>query len=148
MWPEAISPPQCEEIVINADPFELQHLSQSGQRLLQRDAWRNEGRPHGRLACDPQLSRQSDPLHLAGRPFGKFADHQHVARDLEVGDAPVGEPANVFRRRRSMGPQHDRRGDVLAQRRVGDGKGYGLRYRRMLQENLFDFLWGKLLRRD
>ena len=42
-------------------------------------------------------------------------------------------------------PQHDRRGDVLTQRGVGDGKGYGLCHRRMFQEHFVDFLRGDFL---
>ena len=83
---------------------------------------------------------------LAGRAFWDFADDEHLARDLEVGDAADGELTNVFRRRRSVGPQHDGRGDVLTQRGVRDGKGDGLCHRRMFQEHFVDFLRGYLSR--
>ena len=43
--------------------------------------------------------------------------------------------------RRRVGPQYDGRRDVLAQRGVGDGKGYGLCHRRMFQEHFVDFPW-------
>ena len=45
----------------------------------------------------------------------------------------------------ACGPQHDRRRDVLTQRGVGDGKGYGLCHRRMFQEHVVDFLRGDFL---
>ena len=45
----------------------------------------------------------------------------------------------------ACGPQHDGRRDVLAQRGVGDGKGYGLCHRRMFQEHFVDFLRGDFL---
>src|ERR1700681_2232013 len=52
---------------------------------------------------------------------------------------------NVSRRRRRVGPQHDRRCDVLTQRGVRDRKGYGLGHRWMVQEHFIDFLWGDFL---
>ena len=99
----------------------------------------------GRCGRETQSGRQADTLHFAGRAFWDFADDEHLARDLEVGDAADGELTNVFRRRGSVGPQHDGRGDVLTQRRVGDGKGYGLCHRRMFQEHFVDFPRGDLL---
>ena len=45
----------------------------------------------------------------------------------------------------ACGPQHDRRGDVLTQRGMGDGKGYGLCHRWMFQEHFVDFLGGDFL---
>ena len=45
----------------------------------------------------------------------------------------------------SVGPQHDRRRDVLSQRGMRNGKGYGLCHRRMFQEHFVDFLWGDFL---
>ncbi len=44
-----------------------------------------------------------------------------------------------------MGPQYNSRGDVLTQRGVGDGKGYRLCHRRMLQQHVVDFLRGYFL---
>ena len=93
----------------------------------------------------PSLAAKPITLHFAGRAFWDFLDDEHLARDLEVGDAPDGELTNVFRRRRSVGPQHDGRRDVLAQRGVGDGKGYGLCHRRMFQEHFVDFPRGDFL---
>src|SRR4029077_4597607 len=84
-------------------------------------------------------------LHFAGRAFWDFPDDKDLARDLEVGDAPDCELTNVFRRRRRVGPQHDRRCDVLTQRGVRNGKGYGLGHRWMIQEHFIDFLWGDFL---
>ena len=97
---------------------------------------------YGAVACEPQLRSQADPLHFAGRALWDFPDDEDPARDLEVGDAPDGELTNVFRRRYGVGAQHDRRCDLLAQRGVRDGKGYGLRHRRVLEEHVVDFLRG------
>ncbi len=96
-------------------------------------------------ARETQFRRQADTLHFAGRAFWDFPDDEHLARDLEVGDAPDGELTNVFRRRHSVGPQHDGRRDVLAQRGMGDGKGYGLCHRRMFQKHFVDFPRGDFL---
>ena len=104
-----------------------------------------EGSRQGDVGRETEFRRQADTLHFAGRAFWDFRDDEHLARDLEVGDAPDGELANVFRRRRSVRPQHDGRRDVLAQRGMGDGKGYGLCHRRMFQEHFVDFLWGDFL---
>src|SRR5262249_39927344 len=48
-------------------------------------------------------------------------------------------------RRGAVPPQHDGRGDVLAQGRVRNGEGHGLRHCRMLQESFVDFPWGDFL---
>lgn len=69
----------------------------------------------------------------------EFFNEVHLARDLEVGEAPDGKLANVCRSRRRVGPQYHGRRDVLAQRGVGHGKGCGFRHRRMFQEHFVDF---------
>ena len=116
---------QCEEIIVNTDLLDLQDLCPVlGQRLLERRPWRDGGPRQAGAGRETQFSRQADTLHFAGRAFWDFPDDEHLARDLEVGDAPDGELANVFRRRRSVRPQHDSR---------RDGKGYGLCHCRMFQ---------------
>ena len=73
-------------------------------------------------------------------PFGSSVTMSNLARDLEVGEPPGGEPTNGVRRRHSVGPQHDGRRNVLAKGSVGDGKGYGLCNSWMVQQYFIDFL--------
>ena len=135
-----------EEVIVNTDLLDLEDLCPVlGQHLLERRPWRDEGPRQAVPARETQLSRQADTLHFAGRAFWDFPDDEDLARDLEVGDAPDGELTNVFRRRHSVGPQHDGRRDVLTQRGVGDGKGHGLCHRRMFQEHFVNFPWGDFL---
>ena len=138
---------QCEEVIVDTDLLDLEDLRPELRPASSRAASVARRRPAPRRSAgrETQFSRQADPLHFAGRAFWDFPDDEHLARDLEVGDAPDGELTNVFRRRRSVGPQHDGRRDVLAQRGMGDGKGYGLRHRRMFQEHFVDFPRGDFL---
>ena len=53
--------------------------------------------------------------------------------------------AELFRRGQLVGPQYDRRGDILTQCGVGDSKGHRLCHRWMLQQNVVHFLRGYLL---
>ena len=96
-------PAQRKEIIVGTDLFDLQHLSpDSGEHLLDRRAWRDVGLRRAGVVLEPQLRGQADTLHFAGRAFRDFLDDEHLARDLEVGDAPEGKLTNVFRRRRSV----------------------------------------------
>ena len=116
-----------------------------GQQFLQRRSWRDEGLREGGPVARPSLAAKPIRCTLPVGPFGISSDDEHLARDLEVGDAPDGELTNVFRRRRSVGPQHDRRRDILPQRGMRDGKCHGLCHRWMLQQHFFDFLRGDFL---
>src|SRR5215510_5576222 len=139
-------PAQGEEIIMDTDLFEFQHLCpDSGQHLLERRPWCHEGRPENSARCEAQLGRQPYTLHFAGRTFRDFTDDEYLARDLEIGDASAGELTNVFRRSRGVGPQHDRRGDILAEPSMGDGEGDGLGHCWMVQQHFVDFLWSDLL---
>jgi hypothetical protein len=90
----------------------------------QRLAWKGEGQIV-LISGEPGIGK-------SGRAFWNFIDDEYLAWDLEVGDPADGKLTYVFRRRDTVGAQHDRRGDVLPQRGMGDGKGYGLCHRWML----------------
>src|SRR2546428_417620 len=122
-----------KEVIVDTDPLELEDLCPTfRQQCLEGGPWRDEGpwqsSGGGRKT---QFGCQTDTLHFAGRAFWNFIDDEDLARDLEVGDAADGELTYFFRRREAVGPQHDRRRDILSQRGMGDGKGYGLCHRWM-----------------
>src|SRR6266853_901385 len=133
-----------EEVIVNADLLDLEDLRPTlGQDLLERRSRRGEApRQAGR---EPQFGCQADTLHFAGRTSWNFSNNEYLARNLEVGQAPAGEPPNIVRCRHSVGPHHDGRGDVFAQRGVWDRKGDGLCHCWMCEERFVDFLWGDFL---
>src|ERR1700730_14378735 len=123
--------------------FDLQYLCpDTRQHLLDGRPWRDGRRRDGSAGRETQSIRQAGTLHFAGRAFWDLRDDAHLARHLEAGDAPAGELANLFRRCRSVRPQHDSRCNILPQGRMRDGKGYGLCHRRMIQEHFIELLWG------
>src|SRR6185436_3427022 len=137
---------QREEIIMDTDPLDLEDLGpEFRQHLLEVRLRRDEGLLRDDKVPEPQLCRQADTLHLARWALWEFLDEVHLARDLEVGEAPDGKLANVCRSRRRVGPQYHGRRDVLAQRGVGHGKGCGFRHRRMLQEHFVDLPWREFL---
>src|SRR5262249_3146652 len=124
-----------KEVIVDTDLLELEDLRPTlGQQFLEGRSWRDEGRRQGSAGRKAQFGRQADALHFAGWAFWNFTDDEDLARDLEVGNAADCELTYLFRCRDAVGPQHDRRGDVLPQRGMGDRKSYGLRHRRMFQE--------------
>src|SRR6266446_6881466 len=130
-----------KEVIVDADLLELEDLGPTlGQQFLQRRSWRDEGCRQGGARRKTQFGRQADPPHFPGRAFWNFIDDEYLARDLEVGDAADGELTYFFRRCGTVGPKHDRRGNVLPQRGMGSGKGYSLCHGWMLQEHFVDFL--------
>ena len=130
-----------KEVIVDADLLELEDLGTTlGQQFLQRRSWRDEGCRQGGARRKTQFGRQADPPHFPGRAFWNFIDDEYLARDLEVGDAADGELTYFFRRCGTVGPKHDRRGNVLPQRGMGSGKGYSLCHGWMLQEHFVDFL--------
>ena len=132
---------ECKEIIVDTDLFDLQHLCpNAGQRFLERRSWRDEGSRIAALIRETELRAKPTRFTLPVGPFGSSADDENLARDLEVGEAPGGEPTNGVRRRHSVGPQHDGRRNVLAKGSVGDGKGYGLCNSWMVQQHFVDFL--------
>src|SRR5262245_5125393 len=135
-----------KEVIVDTNLLELEDLRPTlGQQFLEGRLWRDEGRRQSSTGRKTQFGRQADTLHFAGRAFWNFTDDEDLARDLEVGDAADGELTYVFRRREAVGAQHDRRGDVLPQRGMGDGKGDRLCHRWMFQEYFVDFLGGDFL---
>jgi len=76
-----------EKVIVNADLVDLQDLCPAlGQHLLERRPWRREGLREGITGREAQFGRQADTLHFASRAFWDFADDEHLARNLEVGD--------------------------------------------------------------
>ena len=137
---------QREEVIVNTNLLDLKnHCPVLCQHLLKWRPRRDEGPRKCHASRETQLGRQADTLHFAGRAFRDFLYDEHLARDLEVGDAAAGELTYVFRRRHSVRPQHDRRGDIFTQRGVGDRKGHGVCHRWMFQEHFVDFLGGDFL---
>src|SRR5437868_987105 len=114
---------------MDTDLFDLQDgRPNASQLFLERRSRRDEGPRRDAATCESQLRRQADTLHFAGRAFWELRDDEHLAWNLEVGDAAYGELTYVFRRHDTVGLQYDRRGDVLPQGGMRDGKGYGLCY--------------------
>ena len=106
---------QREEVVMDTDPFDLEDLGpEFRQHLLEVRLRRDEGLLRDDKVREPQLCRQADTLHFACWALWELLNDVHLARDLEVGEAPDGKLANVCRGRRRMGPQYDGRRDVLA----------------------------------
>src|SRR5947207_3763017 len=59
---------QAEEVIVNADPFDLKDLSPvSSQHRFEGCAWRDEFAPLGGAAREPQFRRQAGTLHFPGR---------------------------------------------------------------------------------
>src|SRR6516162_755618 len=135
-----------KEVIVDTDLLELEDLCPTlGQQCFEGRSWRDQGRRQSSAGRKAQFGRQADPLQFAGGAFRNFIDDEYLARDLEVGDAADRELTYFFRRGHTVGPQHDRRSDVLSQRGMRDGKGYGLGHRRMFQEYFVDFLWRDFL---
>ena len=88
---------QCKEIIVDTDLFDLKNRCRNaGQHLLERCPWGDRRSREGGVGRETEFSRQADTLHFAGRTFWNFRDDEHLARHLEVGDAPMGEPANLL----------------------------------------------------
>src|SRR6516165_8527230 len=90
---------QCEEVIVDTDPFGLQDCRPDvGELLLERRSRRGEGLWSGAPAREPQLRRQPDTFHFTGWALRQLRDDQHLARDFEIGDAADGELTYGFRR--------------------------------------------------
>ena len=87
---------QREEIIMDTDPFDLEDLGpEFRQHLLEVRLRRDEGLLRDDKVREPQLCRQADALHFARWALWEFLNEVHLARDLEVGEAPDGKLANV-----------------------------------------------------
>ena len=91
----------------------------------------------------PQLLRQPDALHLAGRALGDLRHEHHAPRHLERRQASAREVADLVLGRRRSVAQHDGRSHLFSQLLVGQREGDRLRHRRMVEQRLVD-----LARRD
>jgi hypothetical protein len=106
---------QREEVIMDTDPFDLKDLGpEFRQHFLEVRLRRDEGLLRNGKVREPQLCRQADTLHLACWALCEFLNDKHLARDLEIGDAPDGKLADVCWGGRCVGPQYDSRRDVLA----------------------------------
>src|SRR5262249_48846013 len=131
---------------MDTDLFDLQDgCPNASQLFLERRSRSEEGARRGAATFESQLRRQANALYFAGRAFREPRDDEHLAWKLEVSDAAYAELTYVFQRRDTVGLQDDRRGNVLPQRGMWDGKGYDLCHRWMFQQYFVDFLWGDFL---
>src|SRR5215831_6583441 len=89
---------QREEIVVNTDLFNTQNLCPMfGEHFFKRCSWCDKGLRGRYWSHNIQFRRQAEPQRFARGAFGKLPDDDHLARDLEVGDAPDDELTDIIR---------------------------------------------------
>ena len=131
---------------MDTDPFDLEDLCPDSASIFSSGV-RGATKVCGGAATVARPSFAAKPTRctLPVGPFGSSSTMSTWRGTLKSATRPMANWRMSFGVAAACGPQYDGRRDVLAQRGVGDGKGYGLCHRRMFQEHFVDFPWREFL---
>jgi hypothetical protein len=95
----------------------------------------------GGIGANAQFGGETDSLELSGCAFGDFVQDEKTARQFASCEAAAGGLDQIAISCTEAFTQNDGRPHGLAEHRVRDGKGDGLKDRRVQEQCFFDLVW-------